>query len=120
ELVGGVFVEHPAASTTNGSVEYVFPFSVLRTQSRHPSTEGVEPFGVHDEFYIERHSSGIDVHMVAIDRGVAHPVVWTREHGNGRVARITLGHDTRTWNLPAYRRLVTQAVGWLVTSSRPS
>lgn len=40
----------------------------------------------------------------------AHPVVWTR----GRVVYSALGHDERPYADPSYRRLVTNATGWLL------
>jgi len=109
-LVGGAFVSHPPASDSD---ETVFPFTVHPMSGEHPISCGVDAFPVRDEFYVERHGSDIAVHMVAIDRGVAHPIVWTRTEGKGRVARFTLGHDARAWSLPAYERIVAQAVAWL-------
>jgi type 1 glutamine amidotransferase len=80
----------------------------------HPITDGVEAFTVHDEFYVEMHEPSVDVHMIAIDRGVAYPMVWTKEEGEGRVAHVGIGHDERVWCLRPYQRLMLQAVAWLM------
>jgi hypothetical protein len=47
---------------------------------------GIEAFTVHDEFYVERQTADVQVHMVAFDRGVAYPMVWRNE---GRDAWLT-------------------------------
>ena len=103
KLVGGVFIEHPPQ----------FTFPVYPIFGEHPLTTGIEAFTVHDEFYIERPESDIQVHMLATDRGIAYPMVWSRVEGKGRVAHIAMGHDQKVWVLPPYRQLVTQAVRWV-------
>src|SRR5512145_1111811 len=67
-LVGGIFVEHPPA----------FSFPVYPVYGEHPITAGIKAFSVYDEFYFEQAEADVQVHMVAIDRGVAYPMVWSR------------------------------------------
>ncbi len=102
-LMGGVFVSHPPQ----------FAFTVYPLLSQHPITDGVEAFTVHDEFYVEVHEASVEIHMVALDRGVAHPMVWSKYERRGRVAHVAMGHDEKVWNLPPYRRLMLQAIAWL-------
>jgi type 1 glutamine amidotransferase len=68
KLIGGVFVSHPPA----------FAFTVYPMFGEHPITAGIEAFTVHDEFYVERQTADVQVHMVAFDRGVAYPMVWSK------------------------------------------
>ena len=103
QLTGGVFLGHPPA----------FNFTVYPMHLEHPITAGVGAFSVFDEFYQQQIEPDAAVHMIALDRGVAWPMVWSRTQGKGRVAHLAPGHDERVWNLPAYQRLVRQAVGWL-------
>jgi len=103
ELIGAVFVEHPPR----------FSFTVYPMGKEHPITEGIEAFTVKDEFYIQDYTSSIEIHMVAIDRGVAHPMVWSRKEGKGRVAYIAMGHNEEVWQLVPYQRLLLQAIDWL-------
>lgn len=103
ELMGGVFVEHPPQ----------FAFCVIPLNRPHPISAGIEAFTVHDEFYMQRLVSPVDVHMVAIDRGVAHPMVWTRSEGKGRVAHIAMGHSGLVWELEPFRRLFLQTAAWV-------
>ena len=102
-LLGGVFVEHPPQ----------FSFTVYPFHREHPITTGIEAFAVHDEFYVNAYDDAVAIHMVALDRGVAHPTVWSRCEGKGRVAYIAMGHGPEVWELEPYRRVVLQAVAWL-------
>jgi len=104
-LMGGVFVSHPPQ----------FSFMVYPMYRPHPITEGIEAFAVKDEFYVQDYDETDDVHMVAIDRGVAYPMVWTRDQGQGRVAHIAMGHGPEVWRLPPYQRLVLQSIAWLTS-----
>lgn len=103
ELMGGIFVEHPPQ----------FAFTVYPMNGEHPITCGIEAFTVHDEFYIQKIVSPVTFHMVALDRGVAHPMVWSRPEGLGRVAHVAMGHSALVWDLEPYRRLMLQALGWV-------
>ena len=102
QLVGGAFVSHPPQ----------FTFTVYPLCGEHPITAGIEAFTVRDEFYLQECERGIEVHMIALDRGVAHPMVWTRQEGAGRVAYLAMGHGTEVWELASFRRLLVQAIAW--------
>jgi uncharacterized protein len=102
-LMGALFVSHPPQ----------FAWTVYPMHQPHPITEGAEAFTVHDEFYVQDVTADIAVHMVALDRGVAHPMVWTRAEGQGRVAGIAMGHGPLVWGLAPYQRLLHQAIAWV-------
>ncbi|MEN6478191.1 MAG: ThuA domain-containing protein [Anaerolineales bacterium] len=102
-LVGARFIEHPAQ----------FAFTVYPIAREHPVIAGVEALAVHDEFYLQEYAPDLAVHMVAIDRGRAYPMVWTRQQGEGRVAYVAMGHSDQVWGLPGYVQLLTNAVSWL-------
>lgn len=102
-LQGGVFVTHPPQ----------FSFTVYPLYGEHPITAGVTAFAVHDEFYVQAYDPSVEVLAVALDRGVAHPMVWSKSEGKGRVAHIAMGHDLGVWSLEPYQRLVLQAIAWL-------
>ncbi len=106
-LIGGVFVSHPPQ----------FAFTLYPVFEEHPITAGIEAFTVHDEFYVETHSSDARIHMVALDRGLAYPMAWSRIEGEGRVAHIACGHSREVWDLAPYRRLLLQTLGWLAKGS---
>jgi uncharacterized protein len=106
ELIGGVFVSHPPQ----------FAFTLYPVFEDHPMIAGIEAFAVHDELYVQTHRSDVRIHLVALDRGVAYPMAWTRIEGRGRVAHVAPGHSREVWELPSYRRLLLQASDWLAQS----
>lgn len=103
-LIGGEFVSHPPA----------FSFTVYPVAKPHPVIENVPSFSVFDEFYVQKLVDTVDVHMWAIDRGVAFPMVWTKHEGNGKVAHVAMGHGPEVWSLAHYQRLLSQGVEWLM------
>ncbi|MFO7917955.1 MAG: ThuA domain-containing protein [Anaerolineae bacterium] len=105
-LAGGVFVEHPPQ----------FSFMVYPLYHEHPIIAGIEAFSVKDEFYIQDYEPGLDVHMVAVHEGVAHPMVWSKQECSGRVAHIAMGHSEAVWSLPSYQQVIRQTVDWLTSS----
>ena len=43
-----------------------------------------------------------------------YPVLWTLARAKGRVVGLTLGHDGRAHELPAFRTLLQNAVRYLM------
>ncbi len=105
-LLGGEFIEHPPA----------YAFQVFPMYNEHPITAGIPAFCVYDEFYMEKLTTPVDIHMAAFDRGVAYPMVWSKHEGRGRVAHVAMGHSLEVWALAPYQRLVTQALHWVCGS----
>jgi len=86
-------------------------FTVEVTRPDHPIVAGVEArFAIEDELYRAAPvPEGAPIEVLADGRGDArYPVLWTC----GRVVGLTLGHDGRAHEHPAFRRLLTQAVEW--------
>jgi type 1 glutamine amidotransferase len=104
-LIGGNFISHPPQ----------FSFTVYPLYREHPITQGINSFSVFDEFYIENYDEGVELHLAAFDRGVCHPMAWSKPEGQGRVAHISLGHGPAVWTLPPYQQLMRQAATWLVS-----
>ena len=75
-------------------------------------------FCVRDELYIQAYSNDVAVTLVAVDRGVAYPMAWTRQEGRGRVAHIALGHTPEVWASDPFQRLFLRSLAWLAQSKR--
>lgn len=103
QLLGGRFISHPKP----------FTFTIYPVFGQHPIIDGVPALDVYDEFYIERCEPSVEIHMVAVNEGIAHPMVWSKQEGIGRVAYIAPGHFPEVWNLLPYQRLMIQAINWL-------
>ncbi len=104
QAAGGRFISHPPP----------FTFTVWPVFGEHPITDDIQAFDVHDEFYIERCEPSVEIHMVAVNQGVAHPMAWSKQEGAGRVVHIAPGHFPEVWNHPLYQRLMLHAVNWLI------
>jgi type 1 glutamine amidotransferase len=103
-LLGGVFVSHPEP----------FTFSIYPLSGEHPITADIQAFEVHDEFYIQKYSPSVEIHMAAIYLDVTYPMVWSRREGKGRVAHVAPGHFPKVWDHAVYQRLMLQTAGWLI------
>jgi type 1 glutamine amidotransferase len=104
ELTGGNFESHPPQ----------YPFLVIPMGRPHPITQGITAFSVFDEFYIQHYAAEVEILLTAADRGVAYPMAWTKQHGDGSVAYIAIGHSERVWTLYDYQKLLCQALEWLL------
>jgi len=105
ELIGGHFVDHPEQST--------FGVGVV---ADHPVMDGVEDFEVYDEPYqVDYDADRVRVlaRMDHPDLPTAYPVVWVREHGDGRVCYSSLGHTEESFDAPSHRRILRNAVRWV-------
>ncbi|RPI85833.1 MAG: ThuA domain-containing protein [Chloroflexi bacterium] len=103
KLFGAEFLTHPPA----------FSFQVVPVSIEHPMTADITAFEVFDEFYIHRFTAPVDIHMISIYEGAAHPFVWSRQEEQGRVACITMGHSSQVWSLDNYNKLVLQSALWV-------
>ena len=104
--IGGKFRTHPAQLDI--AVEFV--------DTRHPVTQGLEPFTVHDELYLFSDYDPANVHLLAqtrsFDDGGPVPLCWVREEGAGRVFYLSLGHNPETMADPHWRSLVQRGIQW--------
>ena len=106
--------------------------TVRIADSKHPITAGVESFTIEDESYRLTPLVPAALHVLAsysdhtLNRQTRHgviaaggdwPLLYTKRLGAGRIHTNVLGHDRRALTHPAYRRLVVQAVGWLLASA---
>jgi type 1 glutamine amidotransferase len=104
--LGAQFRTHPAQIDV--AVEFLEP--------RHPITEGLKPFTVHDELYLFRNYDSARVRLLAQTRSVDDdgpvPVCWVREEGAGRVFYLSLGHNPEVMADPAWQVLFQRGTQW--------
>ncbi len=105
-------------------------FSVHVVKPSHPVMKGVPAsFDVEDELYyvnaepekVPAGTAPIDVlaeTSPSVKFGKPHPTVWITQHAAARIVGIALGHDERVHDLPAFRQLLTNAVGWAANGKR--
>ncbi|MEZ5239952.1 MAG: ThuA domain-containing protein [Microthrixaceae bacterium] len=80
--------------------------------ARHPVAAGIAPFAVLDELYEDLDiEADVEVLMTGRQDADPQPLVWTREHGSGRVVVDLLGHDTTSLEDRSHRALSRAAGG---------
>jgi len=80
---------------------------------KHPITEGMDDFEIHDETY-----KGVwfakDNHVLLTTE---HPtsdttIGWTRSYGKARVVFLQGGHDAKAYANPNFRELIVRSIRW--------
>jgi uncharacterized protein len=111
--LGGVWVRgrtmHPSAG----------PCTVHVVDDQHPVTAGLDDFSLDDERYShQRVSSEVRVLVDHEHDGLRHPLVWVHDRpGGGVTVYDGLGHSGASFASPEHRRLVAQALRFLVAPS---
>ncbi len=86
----------------------------VRIDVKHPVTEGIDDFEIDDEPYEVSWTGSPGTVLASFElNGTMHPLVYTLEHGRGRICYIALGHDARCWGHPMFARLLTQSTRWV-------
>lgn len=75
---------------------------------RHPLVAGLGDFSIVDERYSDLDRGPDDALLVA----GGQPLLWAREHGNGRVVYDALGHHPPSYAVPEHREIVRRAIRW--------
>jgi type 1 glutamine amidotransferase len=93
-------------------------FEVKVTKPEHPVMKGVpEQFKISDELYNtipDANGTPVDVLATATspNTGKTFAQVWIVKHPKSRIVAITLGHDAKAHDLPAFKTLLKNAVTW--------
>jgi len=86
---------------------------VTRVDDDHEITRGLAPFALVDELYTDLAvDDDVRVLLAHARDGVAHPLLWTREHLASRVVVSALGHDERSFASEEHRTLLVRAARW--------
>jgi uncharacterized protein len=111
EIVGGGSNGHDALGA--------YPVKV--TNPTHPITKGVPAeFEITDELYYyiaDPAATPVEVLATATSpkSGKTFPQVFIVKHPKAKIVGLTLGHDARAHDLPAYQSLLKNAVQWVST-----
>ena len=108
EILGGRFVGH-------GPVQR---FQVEPSLPDDAEFGPLPAFEVRDELYRHEYDADNRVHLhVAVD-GEREPVLWTRRHGEGRVAYCSLGHKAAALRHPSVVAVLQQALRFTLGRAR--
>jgi type 1 glutamine amidotransferase len=109
-VIGGQFLSHGAQVKVD----------LLVQDPDHPATKGMaNPTSVKDEIYLIKNFDRAKTHtLVALDKepnaGTPgfFPLVWSREHGKGRVFYPALGHREDVLEADWFRKQLTGGILW--------
>lgn len=94
-------------------------FEVTVTDPSHPVMAGVPAtFKISDElYYFQKDESGSAITVLATGKspisGKVFPVVWVVQNFKPRIVCVTLGHDGKAHQLPAYQKILTNSIKWV-------
>ena len=86
--------------------------------AKHPITAGVpDKFKISDELYwFTPEKVGVEIEVLATATSTqkpgTYPQVFVVKHPKAKIAGITLGHDAKAHDLPAFQTLLKNAVLW--------
>ncbi len=107
-ILGGIFTHHPDQCI----VKY-------KPEQGHEMTADVDSFHYTDEHYfIETHRDDLDIFLYSESEHGIQPAGWRREHGSGKVAVLTAGHNLEVWQCFNNRTLTENIINWLTTPIR--
>ena len=133
EAGGGLLLVHPAlwynwndwpdynrllVSGGSRSHDKYGEFEVTVDDTAHPIMSGVpKTFKISDELYhAQKDAQGPSIQILATGRnlttGKSYPVVWITQHPKSRVVCITLGHDGKAHDHPAYKAILQNSLRW--------
>ncbi len=123
---GGVLAIHSATASFKGSQRYfdilggrfighgpVETFTVEAVDGRDEVFSSISGFTIRDELYLHELADDINVQFYAMHQGERAPMVWTRNHGRGRVCYVCPGHRSQTMQQPEVQALLRQGLKWV-------
>jgi hypothetical protein len=110
ELVGGRYRFAPETPLSTYKHDEQVKVTVVK---KHPVTEGVDDFIIHDETYKNMWISPKVQVLLRTDNPTADgPIAWIGLHPKARIVYLQLGHDENAHRNPNFQRLVRNAILW--------
>jgi putative heme-binding domain-containing protein len=96
------------------------PLEITFSDGKHPITAGFRKVKFIDESYWNLEGDPKRIHLLgsAVEEKAARPLLWTRQHGKGRVFVNILGHYNWTFDDPLFRILLLRGMCW--TAGEPA
>ena len=114
KIIGGKYI----AAETGGSVyrhDVNIPLKIVN--NRHPVTKGLKDFTVFDETYGQCETGDKIEPLLSTSHPESMPyVAWINAYENSKIIYIQNGHGPQIFSDPNYRKLLQQAIEWLVKS----
>ena len=96
-----------------GSYKHDVDFKVYVKDSKHPITNGITDFSIHDETYKGCVFQQDNQVLLTTDHPTSDETLcWVRNYANARICYIQIGHGPQVYDDANYQRLVLQAIKW--------
>jgi uncharacterized protein len=83
--------------------------------NKHPVTKGVKDFELFDEtykgYYVEE---GVTPLITTTEPSSTSVIAWVKKYGKAKIVTLQSGHDSPTFQNPAFRKLLKQSIEWAV------
>jgi len=90
-------------------------FNVKVTSPKHPVTKGVSDFPIFDETYKGYYVADNVTPLLTTDEPSSTPTIgWAKTYGKSRIVVLQSGHDVPTFENPNFRKLLKQAIVWVI------
>jgi type 1 glutamine amidotransferase len=96
-----------------GTYQHDIDIPVTVVDERHPITEGMDDFVIHDEGYKNCWFAKDNHVLLTADHPASDKsICWTRQYRKSRICTLQSGHDSKAYENRNYRRLVRRAILW--------
>ena len=103
EILGGKFLTH----------DKVMDFTITPVKAEPDIFNSINEFTVHDELYIHETKNDIQIHFYSEHNSSREPIVWTRNHNQGRVCYYEPGHCAPSLMKPESKKIILQGLKWV-------
>lgn len=122
-IIGGKYVrqneEIEGRQYTPSGYSHGETLNVTIVDKEHPITKGVENFTIHDETYSKFFVTDKAHILMKTDHPKCNPeIAWTHKYGKSPVCYLMLGHDSKSWENPAFPKLLSNAINWVVSADK--
>lgn len=122
-IIGGKYFHKPTEvggrTYPACSYQHDLNFAVNVADNKHPVTKGIVDFNVFDEtykgYYVE---PGVKPLLTTNEKTSETIIGWTKNYGSARVVTLQSGHDVPTFENPAFRKILSQAVVWVYNEGK--
>ena len=116
-IIGGKYIFEPEiidgkkydASSFTHDVDFIIKVA----DKNHPITQGLSDFEIHDETYKDLYVAPNVQVLLTTDTPLGDPeIAWVTQYGKSPVFYLQLGHDSKAWKNPGFRKLLQNAIRW--------
>jgi len=96
-----------------GTYQHDIDMPITVVDKKHPITEGMDDFVIHDEGYKNCWFDKDNHFLLTADHPASDKTIcWVRKYGKAKVCTLQLGHDSKAYENRNYPLLINRAILW--------